>query len=503
MSESLNEKEKSSHTLIIQDYLPPYIEESGRLTRIQALFPQIDEMYREHAEKNGYPGYAYGVVLDGKLIYTGSGGCIDFDRKISATSQSIFRIASMTKSFTAMAILKLRDEGKLRLDDPIDFYISELQRDHLTQDSPAITIRDLLTHSAGFPTDDPWADRKLEETEEQLLILLKEKICFSNPCGMTFEYSNLGYTILGYLIKKITGIPYQEFIDTAICQPLGIKAYWEYTEVPEAQLVHGYSFKDEKYEEDPLLHDGIFGAMGGLMTSIEAFGRYMALHQDAWPPRDDKELGPIKRSSIREMHQPWKFVKLETDFKYYSGNECSVMSAYGYGLNWLRDSLGRVFIGHRGGLPGFGSNWFFLPEYGLGIVSFANLTYANTSKIDLDVLNKILIEAKLESRRLPPSNILKDKKEKLSLILPDWENIPKGIFADNFFLDRSLKALKQESKDLFSKAGEIISIGEVIPENQLRGYFILKGEKLDLQINFALTPENPCLIQQYQIKEIR
>jgi CubicO group peptidase (beta-lactamase class C family) len=503
MLKSLNEIEKSSFTPPIQAYLPPHFEENDRLTKIQALFPEIDEMYRKHAEKNGYPGYAYGISLDGQLVYSGSGGFIDIDKKIPATPHSLFRIASMTKSFTAMTILKLRDDGKLRLDDPINLYIPEMQTEHLTKDAPAITIRDLLTHVAGFPTDDPWADRKLEETEEQLVALLKGKISFSNPAGVAFEYSNLGYTILGYLINKITGISHQAFINTTICQSLGMKSYWEYAEIPKAQLAHGYSFKDEKWEEEPLLHDGIFGAMGGLITSIESFGRYIAFHQAAWPARNDRELGPIKRSSIREMHQPWKFIKLETDFKYACGNECSLMSAYGYGLKWLRDSLGRVFIGHRGGLPGFGSNWFLLPEYGLGIVFFANCTYANTSNIDLDILNKLLVESKLQPRQLPPSYILEDNKNKLLSLLPHWGNVSEGIFAENFFLDRSLKSIQQESKALFSKAGNIISIGEVIPENQLRGHFILKGERVDLQINFALNPENPCLIQQYQIKEIK
>lgn len=502
MSEILIEKETPNFTSPFQSYLPAYFEDNNRLTKIQPLFSEVDGMYKKYAEKNTYPGYTYGILLDGQLVYSSSGGFIDIDRKIPATPQSMFRIASMTKSFTAMAILKLRDEGKLRLDDAINLYIPEIPEGHITQDSSSITIRDLLMHSAGFPTDDPWADRKLDESEDQLIALLKEKMCFSNPCGTIYEYSNLGYTILGLLINKITGRSYQEYIETAICQPLGIESYWEYTNIPEAQLAQGYSFKEDKWEKEPLLHDGIFGAMGGLITSIESFGRYMAFHQDAWPPRDDQKGGPVKRSSVREMHQPWKFIKLETDFKYTSRSECSLVTAYGYGLKWLRDSLGKTLIGHRGGLPGFGSNWFFLPEYGLGIVSFANCTYADTSKIDLEVLNKLLVEAELKPRQLPASSILKTSQNKLLSLLPTWENVPEGIFADNFFLDRSLKSRQEESKSLFAKAGHIISIDSVNPENQLRGSFILKGEKANLQISFALTPEYPCLIQQCEIKEM-
>lgn len=485
-----------------QTYLSPQYEESDRLAKIQTLFPEIDEMYREYAEKNHFPGYAFGILLDGQLVHAGSGGFIDIKRKIPATPQSMFRIASMTKSFTAMAILKLRDEGKLRLDDPIDLYIPEMQGQQLTHDAPAITIRDLLMHSAGLPTDDPWADRKLQEAENDLIALLKRKLSFSNPSRTVFEYSNLGYTLLGYLIKKVTEIPYGELINGSICHPIGMKSFWEYAEVPEDQLALGYSLGGENWKEEPLLHHGIYGAMGGMITSIKSFSRYVALHQSAWPPRDEKELGPIKRSSIREMHQPWKLIHLKTDFKYANGPELAMISAYGYGLKWLKDSLGRTFVGHRGGLPGFGSNWFFMPEHGLAIVSFANLTYADTSRIDLDVLDKLLVD--LKPRQLPPSQILKNSQTKLLSLLPQWENAPtSGIFADNFFLDQSLDSRKKESMDLFSKMGNVISIGDVIPENQLRGHFILVGEKADLQVSFGLTPENPSLIQQYQIKEIK
>ncbi|MBS3922737.1 MAG: beta-lactamase family protein [Nitrosarchaeum sp.] len=488
----------------VQSYFPPSFEDSDRLAKIQALFPEIDTMYREYAEKNHFPGYAYGILLDGQLVSSGSRGFIDLDKKIPATSKSMFRIASLTKSFTAMAILKLRDEGKLKLDDPISVYIPEIQKQQLTKDAPVVTIRDLLIHSAGFPTDDPWADRKLDTTDEEFIALLQRGITFSTSPGTAFEYSNLGYTLLGYIIKKITGMTCGQFINTAIWQPIGMhEASWEFTNILESQLAHGYRWENEKWVEEMLLQDGIFGAMGGIITSIESFSRYAALHQSAWPPRDDVELGPIKRSSIREMHQPWKFANLIKDFKYASGDECSLLSAYGYGLQSLRDSSGRIFVGHNGGLPGFGSNWYVMPEYGLGVILFANLTYARAYTVNLDVLDKLIVQAQLKPRQLSPSKILKDRQGELLKLLPHWENaLASGIFAENFFLDHSLDSLKSESSAFFSKAGTIISVGGVIPENQLRGHFILEGEKTNLRIDFALTPENPSTIQQYQIKEI-
>jgi CubicO group peptidase (beta-lactamase class C family) len=192
------------------------------------------------------------------------------------------------------------------------------------------------------------------------------------------------------------------------------------------------------------------------------------------------------------MHRPWNFVGLTAD---------SMVSGYGYGLLWQRDSLGRVYVGHNGGLPGFGSNWYMMPEYGLGVILFANVTYAPAFKVNLKVLDQLIVEAGLKPRQLPPSKILKERQNELLKSIPHWE-VKTDVFAKNFFLDRSLDWLKEESTRLFSKVGKIALVGDLIAENQLRGYFIVTGERGDLRIDFGLTPENPSLIQYYQIKEV-
>ena len=145
-----------------------------------------------------------GLVVDGKLVYKSSGGYANLEQKIPASSSSMFRIASMSKSFTALAILQLRDQGKLHLDDPVQMYIPAMKNQGLTKDAPVITIRHLMSHSAGFPEDNPWGDRQLADTEEELLKLIKEGISFSNTAGIQYEYSNLGFTMLGYIIHKVS-----------------------------------------------------------------------------------------------------------------------------------------------------------------------------------------------------------------------------------------------------------------------------------------------------------
>jgi CubicO group peptidase (beta-lactamase class C family) len=474
--------------ITMQIYSPPIFTDQNRLSRIKAALPEIEAQYKEFAESNHAPGYAFGLLVDGQLVHSGAGGFINLEKKIAATPQSFFRIASMTKSFTALAILKLRDENSLRLEDPIYLYLPEMQKHHLTQDAPLITIRDLLVHAAGFPTDDPWADRNLDNTEEDLSALLKKEISFSNTPGITFEYSNLGYTLLGLIIKKITGLSYASYIAKNLWQPLGMQAFWEYSEVPPSQLAMGYT---KAWQKEAILSDGIYGAMGGMITSVEAFSRYIAWHQAAWPPRNDPETGPIKRSSLREAHRPW-MVKDPIDV---------MASGYGYGLNWVRDKEGRICIGHSGGLPGFGSNWWMMPDYGLALILLTNVTYAPAAKENLKILDQLIETAELKPRAIPPSPLLKKRQNALLKLLPEWEGAAEsGIFAHNFFLDFPLDALKAESRRLFASA-DITSVEEMTPNNQLSGSFILKGKNRDLQITLALSPENPALIQHYTIKE--
>ena len=485
-------------------YQPPAFADADRLKKIEPLFSVVDKIYKEYAEKNHFPGYSFGIMVDGKLVFSGSGGYTDIDKKIPATTKSMFRIASMSKSFTAMAILKLRDEGKLKLDEPVYNYIPEIKGQKLTADAPEITIRNLLTHSAGFPEDNPWGDRQLAKTDAEMIAMIKKGISFSNDPGLVYEYSNMGFAMLGYIIKKATGIPYSEYIQKNIWQPLGMmQAEWEYTKVPGNELAHGYRWINDAWREEALLHDGIYGAMGGMITSIESFSKYVALHQAAWPVRNDVETGPVKRSSIREMHQPSRFAYIDANYKYPSGRGCPLAGAYGYGLRWTKDCEARESVGHSGGLPGFGSNWNILQEYGVGVIFFANRTYAPAAVANTMVLDTLIRLAQLKPRQLPPSKILTQRRNELVKLLPDFTNATKsGIFAENFFSDYSVDALKKEANDIFAKAGKIVKTGEVVPENQLRGYFILEGEKANVMVSFTLTPENPALIQQYSIRSV-
>jgi CubicO group peptidase (beta-lactamase class C family) len=503
-----DKKENRVTALYDSAYQPAVFADAGRVDKIMKAMPVIDQIFKEYADSNHLPGVAYGLVVDGKLVYKGNIGYTDIEKKIPVTSSSLFRIASMSKSFTCMAILKLRDEGKLDLDDPAYLYIPELKNlKYPTADAPVITIRHLMTHGAGFPEDNPWGDRQLADNDKDLMEFIDKQISFSNPPGIAYEYSNLGFALQGRIVTKVSGMRYQDYIKKNILEPLGMKTTtYEYGDVAPDKLAHGYRWLNEKWNEETLLHDtkdGSWGAMGAMISSIDEFANYMAFHLSAWPPDNAKDDGPIKRSSVREMHHPWRWNGFNPNYKFPNGRACAVTTAYCYGLGWLKDCDGKTYIAHSGGLPGFGSQWRIMPDYGIGIVSFANRTYSPMGFVNLKVLDTIIKIAQLQPRQLPPSKILEQRKNELIKILPDWNKAEQsGIFAENFFPDYPIDTLKKYARDLYVKAGKIISVKEVKPENQLRGSFIIEGEKTNIEIYFTLSPENPPLIQEYHIKEV-
>lgn len=489
---------------IQNSYALPEFSEQQRLEKIQRVLPKIKKTYADYAKKNHFPAFAFGIMVDGKLVYSGAEGYADIEKKVPADIYSMFRIASMTKSFTAMAILKLRDNGQLKLDDPVSLYIPEIKNQRLTNDSPEITIRDLLTHSAGLPLDNAWGDRQLNMSNKDFVSLLKNGLSFSNAAGVSYEYSNLGFALLGMVIDKVSNMPYQEYIEKNIWQPLGMNDdSWEFSKIPSQKLAKGYHWNNTLWDQEKMLSDGAFGAMGGMISSIKSFSHYVALQQNAWPPRNEPEAGPIKRSSLREMQQAWRFHELNTHYEFLNGHKCALSSAYGYGLKWLRDCEGRTYVGHSGGLPGFGSNWFIMPDYGIGVILFANSTYAPAAEVNLQVLDELVKDANLRPRKILPTTLLKNRQAILVKLVQDWNNSDAVKFlADNFFLDSSLDGRKKESASLLEKIGRIIRIREVVPENQLSGYFIVEGEKANLKISFTLTPSASALIQEVRMKLI-
>jgi len=480
--------------------------DQDRLQKIGKVLAETHPIYKESTTENYIPGLAYGVVVDDSLLFFGGCGTTNKETGEPVSEHSLFRIASMSKSFTAMAILKLRDEGKLSLSDPVFRYIPELEQlTYLTADASPVTIYNLLTMTAGFPEDNPWGDRFLDIGDGELMEQVAEGITFSTVPSLQYEYSNLGFGLLGHIITRVSGLPFQEYITKDILHPLEMTStFWEYSEVPEELLAQGYRWEDERWVAEPLLHDGAFGAMGGLITSIEDFSKYVSYHLSAWPARSGAESGPVKRSTLREMHSLNK-PRYLSDSLWFGNDTRPMIQGYGYGLRGIKDLEGVLEIGHGGGLPGFGSNYMFYPQHGIGIMAFSNLTYAGgiVKKANYKVISKLIDHGLFMPRILPVSEILELRKGQVAQLIQHWDPLlEKEIVAANLYMDLSREKRMAEARELLNQLGEIVSTGPVIPENQLRGSFLFEGKKQNLQVYFTLTPEAEPRVQWLSLELI-
>ena len=174
------------------------------------------------------------------------------------------------------------------------------------------------------------------------------------------------------------------------------------------------------------------------------------------------------------------------------------MRAYGFGLVAMKDHEGIVEVGHNGGLPGFGSSYMFYPQYGIGIMAFSNLTYVGGTvrTANYKVMGELIRKGLFIPRRLPVSDILELRKEQVTQLILNWDpELENEIVAANLYLDISREKRMNEARELLSQLGEIVSTGPVMPENQLRGSFTLRGEEQSLRIYFTLTPEAEPRVQ--------
>ena len=177
------------------------------------VFEQVDELVDAFVATEPVPGVAYGVVIGGELVHTRGVGTVKVGTEQAPDADTVFRIASMTKSFTAATVLLLRDEGRLHLDDPAAMHVPELQGQRPpVAGAPAITLRRLLSMSAGFPGDDPWGDRMQDLAHDGFSEFLEGGQSFAFMPGTAFEYSNLGYAILGRVITNVTGQEYRDVV---------------------------------------------------------------------------------------------------------------------------------------------------------------------------------------------------------------------------------------------------------------------------------------------------
>jgi len=319
----------------------------------------FDMWIEQHIAHRGVPGLSIAIVLDQEIVWAKGYGYSDLEKKIPATPSTVYRIGSITKLFTSTAILQLRDQGKLRLDDPVSLHLPWFAVPNPSPDAPEITIRHLLTHTSGLAreADVPyWTDHVFPTRKELAEGVLGQDAL--NPPETTYHYSNLGMSLLGEIVSEVSGQPWADYVRENILQPLGMLSS---SATPDDELLErlatAYMLRAPNAIRKVMEYydAGAIAPAGGVVSTVEDLGRFSSLQFRDGPAGGDQIL---KGSTLREMQRVhWIFP--------------SFSAGMGLGFRVSRRD-GETFVGHGGSIGGQVSNLLMAPGEKIAVIVAIN-----------------------------------------------------------------------------------------------------------------------------------
>lgn len=413
-------------------------------------------------------GVAVGIVVDGELVlgegfgarHTGTGGAID--------TRTAFRIGSITKLFTAMTALRLAETGRLDLDAPAASLVPELDRlAYPSADARRLTVRDILTHTAGLARNPDLPPLHVDDaaTREQLMRAIDGMSLVRGP-GLAYEYSNLGFGLLGHIVAAASGQPYHDAIRGAVLEPLGMRAtVWERSDVAGDRLAIGHAVKDGRIEVVQPTRHGDIDAAGGLFSTVEDLARFAAFQLAAWPPRGEPEAGPLTRATLREAQSL-------------------------RGLTWrVSQGCDQVHVvGHSGAVDGYHATLRILPNAGIGVIVLANAAWADTGHIADEIQRVLARDGGLALRTPQALPVLTTTAAQVTRLLSAWDDAGFAAIATLAWRDDdAIARLGERVRWLFSQLGAC-TLGPLRrPTSAWSGVFGLTCERGVAELGLGLT----------------
>jgi CubicO group peptidase (beta-lactamase class C family) len=307
----------------------------------------------------GLPGVSVGVVYDQELIYSKGFGYADIESRAAAAPTTIYRIASHSKLFTAIAIMQLRDQGLLSLDDPIEKHLPWFEIRNPFGEAPAITIRHLLTHTSGLPREAGsgyWIDFDFPTIEEVRARLPAQSMVY--PPETRWKYSNLALTLAGETVSVVSGQSFAEYVSENILDPLGLQSTSVVLREEHGdRLATGYGRRlpDGSRSRFPFVDARALAPAAGVSSTVEDMARFISWQ---FRLRESGQTEVLRAATLKEMQRvQW----VQPDWK----------SAWGLGFEVFHTEA-RDLIGHSGGYPGYRTATYMSPVEEVGVIVFTN-----------------------------------------------------------------------------------------------------------------------------------
>lgn len=303
----------------------------------------------------GLPGIAVGVVSDQELVWAKGFGFANLKDKVAMTPATRFRMASHSKLFTATSIMQLREEGKVRLDDPVSRHLSWFKVKPAGDDDGEITIEQLLSHSSGLPREagDHWTTHDFPTGEEIKRLIADRQAPF--PPATRWKYSNLAYTIAGMVVEEVSGMKWADYVQRNIYTPLGMTASSVDQDVPGMTVGYGRRLPDGTRAVIPFMDARGMGAATGITSNVEDMAKFVSAQFRRGKRGGNRILGT---GSLREMH---RVRSMENDW------------SSGYGLGFSNSRIkDKVWVGHGGGYPGYTTQTLIQLDDKVGVIVLTN-----------------------------------------------------------------------------------------------------------------------------------
>ncbi|MBL1214904.1 MAG: serine hydrolase [Ignavibacteriae bacterium] len=365
-------KRKLSSLIILALFLPSIIlAQSNNNTRLEESLNLIEVWIEAQMAYEQIPGMAAGLAYKDKVIWQKAFGVTGLEEKAPTQTNTIYSICSISKLFTSIAVMQLRDKGLLRLDDPVGKHLSWFNIEQVYPDSPPITIEALLTHSSGLPreSDFPYwnaPDYPFPTREEMIKKLAKQKTLY--PSDKHYQYSNLALTLAGEIVAAVSGEKFEEYVEKNIIDPLKLND--TRTEMPEElhgnQLAIGYSSKtrESKRIKQPFFQAKAITPAAGFSSTVEDLIKFGMWQTDLLENGGTKI---IKANTLKEMHRVhW----LEPNWKTARG--------LGFGVYRNKDV---TFVGHQGSCPGYRTALMIQPDKKVVSVFLANASGVSVGQL--------------------------------------------------------------------------------------------------------------------------
>lgn len=341
--------------------------------QLESLISEMN-IYLEAHQSLGWFAGSILVVRNGNPVLAKGYGMANLEHQVPNTPKTRFRIGSITKQFTAAAILQLQDRGYLDVRSPVSTYLPEYP------EGDRITLHHLLTHTAGIPNLTELPDisewMRLPTTLQNLIARFRELPLEFEP-GEHYRYSNSGYVLLAQIIEAVSGQPHSTYLREHILAPLGMDdTDYEHSAAVIDKLASGYHFTGERYERAEYIDMAITQGSGGLYSTVEDLARW---NQFLFGVNRQGNL-VLSESAIATMTFP--HVSMGSEYP---------SLFYGYGLI-INAQHGNRYIAHNGGLYGFAASLSHIPETDVTIVVLCNLQGANPEWISKDLLAILLGE---------------------------------------------------------------------------------------------------------------